>query len=67
MTYGYSIVIRCRGVQNRTNPIEKLQTESIQTKTAKKPHLAQMYLDRFLTQPHNLVRIAVFILPTEPN
>jgi len=54
-------------VHNRTNPIEKPQTESTQTKTTKKPHLVWMYTDHFFTKPHGLIRFAVFILPTEPN
>jgi len=46
-----------RGVQNQTNS----------NRNRKKPHLVQMYSDRFLTQPHGLVRFAVSILRTKPN
>jgi len=49
------------GVQNQTNQIEKPQTEPIQTETKK----IAFGLDCFLTQPHGLVRFAVFIL--QPN
>jgi len=43
----HTILVRYKGVQNQTNPIEKLQTEPIQTKTAKKPQLVCMYSFRF--------------------
>jgi len=54
-----------RGVQNRTNPTEKLQIEPTQTKTAKN-HI-WFRCNRVIFLLNRMVWFAVFILPTEPN
>ena len=55
-----------KDVQNRTNPIEKQQMYQPKLKPQKIVFGSDDSLC-FLTQPHDLVRFAVFILPTKPN
>jgi len=62
---GMREVVRIRGVQNRTNSIEKLQTKPTQIETAK--NRISFGCNQIIYLLNRMVWFAVFILPTEPN